>query len=776
MIETGTRTKMLSDHKNNKKTKQYSNTQCGFRDGELITPESAGFDNYAFNKRFNIDTKTKKRVLITGAGSYVGESFKTYAKKNYPDNFDIATVSTTDCDWQKSVRFELYDCVYHVAGIAHVDVGNVDEETKRRYYSVNTDLAIDTANLCRDAGVKQFIFMSSAIIYGGSAPYGREKCVSVDTLPSPDSIYGDSKWQADKGVRELARDGFNVAVIRAPMIYGKGSKGNYSILSKIAKRLAVFPNVYNQRSMLHIDNLCEFLCQLILCGEGGIFFPQNAEYTKTADMVKEIRKAAGKKTVLTRFFNPVLKLVSFVPGKVGQLTNKAFGNLTYDQQLSQYQGLVYHVHSFYESIQLTEGTESERVNETCSKSIDEKKHILVITQYFYPEQFRINDMVHEWVKRGYKVTVLTGIPNYPMGKYFEGYDLKHHRHEIWNSVEIIRIPIIARGSSSIGMIANYVSFVVSGFFWNLVNSVRYDLVFMFEVSPMTQCLIGVWYKKKHHIPLYLYVQDLWPENVEIVTGIHSQVVLKPIGYMVNKIYRSCDHIFATSPSFVKEIQKRCPGEEKKVSYWPQYAEEFYRPIPRTDAMKNCPEIPNNDSFKIIFTGNIGKAQGLDILPKAAKLLKEQNLNKPVSFIIVGDGREQYNFVATCREAGVENMFVMTGRKSEKHIPDMVACCDAAILTFMDNELFTKTIPAKLQSYMACGIPIIASVSGESKRIIQEACCGLCSSIGDEKSLADNIRLMMDNPELCQMGINARKFFEKNYDKQLLMDQIEQYLR
>lgn len=238
-----------------------------------------------------------------------------------------------------------------------------------------------------------------------------------------------------------------------------------------------------------------------------------------------------------------------------------------------------------------------------------KKHILVISQYFYPEQFRINDMCVEWVNCGYKVTVLTGYPNYPQGKYYDGYGWFKRTRQRWKGVDVIRIPLTARGQGSIKLALNYFSFVVSGLIWAFATNIKADYVFTFEVSPMTQALIGIWYSKRRKIPNYLYVQDLWPENVEIVTGIHSPLVMKPIEAMVNHIYKHCDVILATSPSFVREIQKRVKHNKKKVKYLPQYAEEFYKPIKR----KPVPEIPDDDSFKIIFTGNIGKAQGLDIL-------------------------------------------------------------------------------------------------------------------------------------------------------------------
>ncbi len=390
------------------------------------------------------------------------------------------------------------------------------------------------------------------------------------------------------------------------------------------------------------------------------------------------------------------------------------------------------------------------------------KHILVVSQYFYPEPFRINDMCCEWVKRGYKVTVLTGIPNYPEGRFYSGYSWFKKRKETWNGIEVIRIPLIARGKTSVGLLLNYLSFVITGFFWSLLTRVKADIVFTFEVSPMTQALIGVWYSKKRQIPNYLYVQDLWPENVETVTGIHSKLVIEPIGKMVNYIYRNCDRIFATSPSFVKEVQKRVDNKEKAI-YWPQYAEDFYRPMPK----RAIDRIPDDGSFKIVFTGNIGYAQGLEVLPKVARLLEEEN----VRFVIVGDGRYKSEFekeISDCRD-----MFILVERQPAENIPEILAACDVAFVSFMNNDLFAKTIPAKLQSYMACGMPILASATGETERILREANCGICCKIGDAFSIAIGIKQLMLE-DLNKLGQEARFYFEKHFDKSTLLDDINGY--
>lgn len=397
-----------------------------------------------------------------------------------------------------------------------------------------------------------------------------------------------------------------------------------------------------------------------------------------------------------------------------------------------------------------------------------KKHILIISQYFYPEQFRINDIALEWVKRGYKVSVLTGIPNYPLGKFYNGYGWFTKRKEIWNGINIIRIPLFPRGKKTSGLILNYISFVVSGFFWKCFSKLKADLVFTFEVSPMTQALIGVWYAKKHKIPNYLYVQDLWPENVEIVTGIHSKVVIEPISKMVNYIYKNCNKIFATSPSFVTEIRKRIPDSKNNVIYWPQYAEEFYRPLPQ----KNMSEIVDDNRFKIIFTGNIGKAQGLEILPLAAKNLKDNGINN-IAFFIVGDGRQKAQLESDIQALGVEDMFCLIGYQPTEKIPELLAACDVAFVSFANNPLLKNTIPAKLQSYMACGMPILASAAGETERIIYEARCGICCEIGNATVLANGINELRSS-NLTEMSRNSRTYFKKHFQKQDLMDEMDAY--
>ena len=294
-----------------------------------------------------------KRVLITGANSYIGVSFENYVHEHYGSELSIDTVDMIDGRWREKDFFS-YDIVYHVAGIAHADVGNVSDEVRAKYYAINTELAVETAKKAKADGVNQFVFMSSAIVYGDSAPYGKTKRISANTEPKPANFYGDSKWQADKRVRELADDSFTVTVLRPPMIYGKNSKGNYPMLAKMAKKLPIFPDVQNERSMLYIENLCEFLSQVMIRGEGGIFWPQNAEYTRTSEMVKIIGEVSGHRVRVSKMWNWAVSIASHIPRKISGHANKAFGNMSYDQSMSRYD-FKYQVVNLKESIKRTEG-------------------------------------------------------------------------------------------------------------------------------------------------------------------------------------------------------------------------------------------------------------------------------------------------------------------------------------------------------------------------------------------------------------------------------------
>lgn len=282
-----------------------------------------------------------KKILITGANSYIGTSFENFMK-NY-DGYIVDTVDMIDGSWREK-DFGEYDTVFHVAGIAHADVKNVTEEQKKKYYAVNTDLTIETAKKAKRDGARQFIFMSSMIVYSSKDEY-----ITPKTEPNPDNFYGDSKLRADLGIQELNDGNFCVGSIRPPMIYGKGSKGNYPLLSKFARKMPFFPNYENKRSMLYIENLCGFIKMIIDSNARGYFYPQNRECVETSKLVAQISQTANGHIHLTRVFNPMIRLA-----KNNGYIRKIFGNRVYDRKMSEYNDFGYCICDFEESIRRTE--------------------------------------------------------------------------------------------------------------------------------------------------------------------------------------------------------------------------------------------------------------------------------------------------------------------------------------------------------------------------------------------------------------------------------------
>ena len=283
-----------------------------------------------------------KRILITGANSYIGTSFEKWVSQ-WPEDYQVDTVETRNGEW-KELDFSPYDIVFHVAGIAHVSSNPKMEDL---YYRINRDLTIEIAEKSKAEAVKQFIFMSSIIVYGDGG--SSKRVIDKNTVPMPSNFYGNSKLQAEEGIKDLESVDFKVVILRPPMIYGKGSKGNYLRLANMAKKIPVFPEIDNERSMLHIDNLCEFLKVMIDHEEAGLYFPQNKEYVKTSELVRTIAEVHRKNIMMTRVFNPVLRLMYGIG-----IVNKVFGNFVYEKSMSDYDKAKYRIREFKESVELTE--------------------------------------------------------------------------------------------------------------------------------------------------------------------------------------------------------------------------------------------------------------------------------------------------------------------------------------------------------------------------------------------------------------------------------------
>ena len=270
-----------------------------------------------------------KKVLITGKNSYIGTNVERYLVER---SYQVDTIDMRGNAW-KEYDFSPYDAVFHVAGIAHADVEKVSEEEKERYYDVNCRLAVETAKRAKEQGVGLFVFMSSIIVYGESGGIGKKRVIKADTPLTPANFYGDSKVKAEEGLKTLADGDFQIAILRPPMIYGKGCKGNYRTLEKLAKVLPFFPAIENERSVLSVENLAKAVEMIMAKPESGVYFPQDSEYGNTAKMVQDIAAERGKKVRLTRLFNPAIRCIGKTKGKYGRLVNKAFGNLCYDKEL-----------------------------------------------------------------------------------------------------------------------------------------------------------------------------------------------------------------------------------------------------------------------------------------------------------------------------------------------------------------------------------------------------------------------------------------------------------
>ena len=392
--------------------------------------------------------------------------------------------------------------------------------------------------------------------------------------------------------------------------------------------------------------------------------------------------------------------------------------------------------------------------------------ILIVSQYFYPENFRINDLALELKKRGHEITVLTGLPNYPKGEYFEGYDDTKNCDEVWNDIPVYRCKLRPRKTGSVNLIRNYASFVVEANkkLKELQNK-DFDLIYVFEVSPITVALPAIKLKKKKNIPVIINIQDLWPENIVAVTGMTNPIIIGLVNRMVNYIYRHCDLILTASPSFVSKIKERI-NDKDKVRYWPQYST-----VNKTDEEVS---IYDKDYFNIVFTGNIGEAQGIDLAIEAAKILKD----KKICWHFVGEGRSKEKLEKQVNEYGINDRVKFHGFHPEKEIPKYLKDADAALLILKPNPVFEMTIPSKLQTYLACGVLILGCVSGEGKRIIEESKAGIVS---EDISVDGLVKVCNQFIELPNDLLNEYKersycYGKSNFNKNKLISDLEKYMK
>lgn len=387
--------------------------------------------------------------------------------------------------------------------------------------------------------------------------------------------------------------------------------------------------------------------------------------------------------------------------------------------------------------------------------------ILVFSQYFYPENFRINTLCRELVNRGHEVTVLTGYPQYPVGKIYDGYGFHIPYEKDWEGVRIERLKVHPRGNNALGMLRNMIDYVILANHWVRQTKERYDVVYVFEVSPVTVGLPAVTYKKIFQVPMIFNLQDLWPENVEEVLGIRFPPIIWMINRIVDRIYGACDKILCSSQSFVENLKNRGVNEEKLI-FWPQFCQ--------TPDLKNM-EKPGNyseDAVNVVFAGNIGDAQGLDLLVEAARELKGYGIR----WHLVGDGRAKPGLQQLVKDYGVTDEVVFVGRVSEEEANRYVRFADFAYLSFRNNKIFDMTLPAKLQTYLACGTPILAAAGGESRRLIRENHCGIvCSAELEPLVKAVKQVLELSKQERMEMSKAALACFFRYFTMDQLVDQL-----
>ena len=385
--------------------------------------------------------------------------------------------------------------------------------------------------------------------------------------------------------------------------------------------------------------------------------------------------------------------------------------------------------------------------------------ILVVCQYYYPEPVRITDICEELVKMGNKVTVLTDIPNYPMGDIYKGYEKGKKRIEIINGVEIHRVFTIPRKKNAVMRLLNYHSF--SFFSKRYINKLDkdYDVIFINQLSPVMMANAAIKYKKLYNKKLIMYCLDIWPESL-CAGGIKKNSIIYKIYYHISKkIYKNMDKILVTSKSFINYLSESFKIENNKIDYLPQYAESLFN--------KNECEKISNQNIDLLFAGNIGKAQSIDTIIDAASILRK---HKNLFFHFVGDGQELSNIKEKVSKLELENV-IFYGRKPLEEMPKYYKMADAMLVTLCGDSLISSTLPGKVQTYMAAGKPIIAAANGETMEVIKESKCGFCSKAEDSLSLVNNIEQFIKSKNKKELGENAYKYYKEKFEKAKFIDKL-----
>ena len=398
-------------------------------------------------------------------------------------------------------------------------------------------------------------------------------------------------------------------------------------------------------------------------------------------------------------------------------------------------------------------------------------NILIVTQYFWPENFRINDLALGLLERGHQVTVLTGVPNYPDGSIFDGYGYFNKRQD-YHGVKVLRVPLILRGNGGgLRLALNYISFAVTAsIIGPLLCRGTIDQIFVFEPSPITVGIPALILKKLKSAPVLFWVQDLWPESLSATGAVRSKAVLALVARLVKFIYQHCDRILIQAKSFFDSIQQQ-GGEKDRIFFFPNSAESLF--TTPSSASPQIPPLP--EGFKIMFAGNIGAAQDFETIIAAAERLQ---WHKDIHWIIVGDGRMRGWSEAEVKNRGLSNNIHFLGRHPLEAMPAFFSHADVLLVTLKKEPIFALTIPSKIQSYLACGKPVIAALDGEGANIIEEAGAGFTCLGGAPDALAQAVLKMYETPkpEREKMGSKGRAYYEANFDRDMLLDRLDGWMR
>ena len=398
-------------------------------------------------------------------------------------------------------------------------------------------------------------------------------------------------------------------------------------------------------------------------------------------------------------------------------------------------------------------------------------HILIVTNHFWPENFRINDLALGMLERGHQVSVLTGIPNYPEGKFFPGYGFFRKRSEEYRGIQIHRVPLIPRGNgSSFRLMLNYVSSAIAFcFLAPFLCRKKFDVVFVFETSPATIGLPAVLLKWIYKKPIVFWVLDLWPDSISATGALKNNFVLWLVKKMVRQIYRSCDEILISSKGFEGSI-RAVGGFSGEIKYFPNWVEpEMESDNPSATIGMELPK-----GFRVLFTGNIGVAQDFPTILEAAERLKWID---DLHWIIVGNGRKTEWVKSEVTRRGLNSQFHLVGRHPVEMMPHFFSQADVLLLPLRKEPIFELTAPGKLQSYMSSGVPILAALDGEGASIVNEARCGIASRAGDPTMLRDAVLSFYKMPksERMEMGERGLRFCETKFSRSVLFDQLETLL-